>query len=504
MRKRSRAQVKRIAAALTVLSVASAMCHNARAQAPAPSNAQDAEITRLSEAVQAAQTRLRNEQQQLDELQRQLSQLRGRHSGEVAGTAAVGPSAPDPPAPATEQTERQDLQAAQIATLNQDKVESASKYPVQLTGTILFNASINSAGVDNASVPVLALGGSGSTAFSLRQTIVGFNAQGPHLAGASSRADVRVDFFGTSTQGGYANAGGLLRLRTAHAVLAWKQTEAFVELDRPLISPYVPTSLTAVAEPALAWSGNLWSWSAQAGVSHTVAGPGGTGVRLQAALIDPPDAPATSSATPAGSSNLTSSATLAEASRFPGSEARIALLGHDQAGGFQIGVGGYFSPHRTESAFNFDSWAGSLDLRLPVTHRSELTGTFYRGQGLGGLGGGGYKDYLYRSAGPSVQVLAPDAAGGWAQWKQRLNPRWELNAAYGLDDSFARNLRLYPPDPSTSYSNIARNRTFFTNAIFSPRSSLLLSLEYRYLATSPVSGVGWRSDVFGAAAGYRF
>lgn len=88
-----------------------------------------------------------------------------------------------------------------------------------------------------------------------------------HLFGAASGADVRVDFFGRTSQGGYSSAGGVLRLRTAHAALHWKNTEAFAELDRRILNLNVPSSLTAVATPPLAWSGDLWNWSPQVGVT---------------------------------------------------------------------------------------------------------------------------------------------------------------------------------------------------------------------------------------------
>ncbi len=139
------------------------------------------------------------------------------------------------------------------------KVETESKYPLKVSGLVLFNGFVNTKQVDIAPDPTYALAGSGSTGFSLRQTVLGLDARGPHLFGAASHADVRIDFFGSSgSQSGYA-AGGLLGLRTAHGTLDWQNTEAFFELDRPLISPNTPSSLVAVAQPEFSWSGNLWT-----------------------------------------------------------------------------------------------------------------------------------------------------------------------------------------------------------------------------------------------------
>jgi hypothetical protein len=144
-----------------------------------------------------------------------------------------------------------------------------------------------------------------------------------------------------------------------------------------------------------------------------------------------------------------------------------------------------------------------MDLRLPLPKHLELSGSFYRGQALGGLGGGGFKDYAIRTDTNTIQPLSD--VGGWAQLKERFGERFELNAAYGLDNVFASELRPYALAPgTTSYSSIARNKTFFANVIFSPTAYMLFSVEYRHLLTAPIIGPIWVSDVVGAAAGYRF
>jgi hypothetical protein len=114
------------------------------------------------------------------------------------------------------------------------------------------------------------------------------DARGPHLFNAISHADLRVDFFANSAQSNYA-ASGLLRLRTAHAALNWRNTEAFVESDRTILEPNEPSSLVAVAQPELAWAGNLWSWSPQIGVSQQFALSDPSRIEAQAALIDTSD-----------------------------------------------------------------------------------------------------------------------------------------------------------------------------------------------------------------------
>jgi hypothetical protein len=183
----------------------------------------------------------------------------------------------------------------------------------------------------------------------------------------------------------------------------------------------------------------------------------------------------------------------------------VALAGATDTGP-EFGVGGYFSPHRTTDGLRFDAWAGTMDYRLPLPGSLELSGSFYRGQALGGLGGGGYKDYLYISSGNRDFVHPLDDVGGWAQIKKRAGERLEFNAALGLDNVFASELRPYASvsTGNFSYQNLARNKTFFANVIYSPSAYLLFSLEYRRIQTAPIMGAGVNGNVFGLAAGYKF
>ncbi len=215
------------------------------ARPPAASETTEEKVQRLSTAVEQAQEQIGAYQKQLQELQQQLAALRQQLAVEKGAPSTPDPPASqsavadsDPPANASASSlddvrERQAMDESQIATLDQSKVESSSKFPVKLSGLILFNAFVNTRQVDIPPDPTYVLPGSGSTGFSLQQTILGLDARGPHLFGAISHADVYVDFFANGSQYGY-ETGSLLRLRTAHATLNWPNTEAFVELDRPL------------------------------------------------------------------------------------------------------------------------------------------------------------------------------------------------------------------------------------------------------------------------------
>ncbi len=460
-------------------------------------------VEQLMRAMDATEARIASEQKQLWAMRQQLLEVQASLSS-LPRTPDASVAAAEPGVSSSSATpeEQRALLASQISTLDQEKVESASKYPVRIHGTILLNGFINSQRVDQASAPSAAIGGRGSTGLSLRQTSLGMDATGPRLLGATSRADVNVDFFGTAQEAGYDNAGGLLRMRTAHAALDWKTTELFIAYDRPLISPFVPESLVASAVPELSWSGNLWSWNPQVGLRHTW----GTRSRLhvESALIDVADP------VYANQTGENQGASLAQSSRKLGVQARVALLGKDDAHSASVGIGGYFSPHRfSTSAFapgiDLNAWAGTLDFRLPLGHGLSLTGTGYRGAALGGLGGGGYRDFVIRGSGAATQVRALDDVGGWAQLHQALGQRFTWNVGLGIDNPFVRQIRAFSDNGfANSYENIARNRTVFANFIYSPRAYLLFSAEYRNVRTAPVQGLLWTSHVSGVGAAYRF
>jgi len=401
------------------------------------------------------------------------------------------------------------MQQSQIATLDQTKVESDSKYPIKVTGLLLFNGFVNTTQVDMPATPSIAIPGTGSTGASVRQTILGIAARGPHLMGARSYADLSVDFDGSPQSGsaanysGYYNTATLLRLRTVHAGLQWQNTEAYFSLDRPIFSPDSPTSLTAVAQPALAWSGNLWTWNPQLGITQDIPIAGSHDIRLQAALVDVGDAP-TSAAYYSSTAAIPPSG--AEQSRWPGVEARVALLGSKSEDKSHIGFGGYFTPHLDPLGYRYDAWAGTLDAKLLLPARLEFSGSFYRGKALGGLGAGAYKEFAYieNTAMNHYYVRPLDDVGGWAQLKERITPKIELNGAFGLDNVFSNELRRFAVPGGTIYQNLARNHTYTGNVIYSPRAYLLFSLEYRYLQSAPIIGITNSSNIIGLAAGYKF
>ena len=485
------------------------------------------QIQKLTDAIAITQAQLEQSQRQISEMQKQLKALQQQvaqsGSKETNSTHPVSASSENAsqsqPAETASQIQeirdQQSMTESQIATQEQTKVESESKYPVKITGLLLFNGFVNTGGVDMAATPTLAVPGSGSTGASVRQTVLGFDARGPHLFGARSYADLRVDFNGapqsnvdaSSYSGPYSSNSAMLRLRTAHAGLEWDHTVAYFALDRPIVSPDTPTSLTAVAEPALAWSGNLWTWNPQAGLRQDIPLSPSRDLQFEAALIDVGDAPLSPASFYPGATPTTSPSS-AEQSHWPGAEARIALVGSGpgEDSGDHFGLGGYFAPHRVLGYQGFDSWAASADARLLLPARFELTGSGYRGLALGGLGGGAYKDYGYVADpnGGAYYLTPLDDAGGWVQLKEKISSRVELNGAFGMDDAFASEVRRISSPGGTIFQNLSRNQTVTGNVIYKPSLYLLFSLEYRHLVSYPVFSSPTGSNVIGLGAGFKF
>lgn len=503
---------RRIAGQVIVGLWLSATCGLALSQ-PGTDEGVEAKMRQLSDAMNRAQKQIEQSQRDLDDLRTQMTALRQQISSNTpvrAGDPADGQDDAARLSAAVEQIrEQQALEETQIATHEQDKVESESKYPLKVSGLVLLTGFVNTSQVDDPVSPSIVLSGGGSTGASICQTVLGLDAHGPHLFSAATHADLRADFAGsglsnmTSTT---AYAGGLLRLRTAHANLDWEHTHVFFALDRPLVNPNTPTSLTAVAVPALGWSGNLWTWNPQIGLTQDLSLSTAQRFQIQAAMIDVMN-PAQIYGGPGSSTATISTPTTAEMSRWPGAEGRVALLQGTESSGLQLGVGGLFVPHRSIGGTRFNSWAGMLDYRIPVGAHIELSGSGYYGEALGGLGGGAFKDYVFgpdplSPTGYSFEDL--HAIGGWSQFKARLNERLELNAAVGTDQVPASELRPYVGGASEYYLNLARNLTYTANVIYSPSAYLMFSLEYRHLQSAPANDYSAAGEVIGIATGYRF
>jgi hypothetical protein len=456
-------------------------------------------LDQLTNQLESMRQQLQDSQKEMDQLRAELVSLRTQLAERSESVQAARDEA-SLRASIEKLREDTDVVQAEVKQHDQTKIETLSKYPVRIRGTILFTSVFNSGTTDNIDLPVVALPPNpatpqGSLGATVRQTILGLDASGPRLWGAKSSADLSVDFFGGIPYADYTTAAGLLRLRTAHARLDWMDRALAVAFEQPLISPWQPTSWLTVGEPPLAWAGNLWTWTTQLQYTERGILPNRK-LSVNFGLMDPA-APGPSDVTGFRTPNP------GEQSRQPAYEARV---GYDLSWferPMHFGAGGYYS--RQDYSYNrhLDAWASTVDWNISLARAVGLSGEFYRGRGIGGLGGGAFKDYVSFDDYRTLRGL--NAEGGWGQLKFVLSPLLEANLAAGQDNAFAGDLRNSDfATEQNSYANLARNQDLLGNIIFHPRSYLLLSAEFRQIRSWPIAGEGNVDRTFGMAAGYSF
>jgi hypothetical protein len=401
--------------------------------------------------------------------------------------------------------EQQDILKAQVKLHDQSKVESSSKYPVRINGLILFNAFVNDGVVDNLDLPEIAgaptIGVSnGSVGAGLRQTILGIDAVGPRLGEARTFANVDVDFFAGLSYGNFGTSAGTVRMRTASINMEWKENSLQVGMEGPLISPLSPTSYATVAQPGMAWAGNLWTWAPQVRFEHRIPLADGSHLGLDLGLWDSPGAGASAS-------ELVRLPTAGELAKQPAYEGRVSYSRDVEGHSLKLGLGGYYERQSYTSGLSVDAWAATADWLLPISRHFEVSGEGYRGRSLGGLGGGVYKDVVIGTDPvtglPAMRPL--NAIGGWTQLKTRFGHMLETNAVIGQDSGFAQDFHaLILPPNATPLQLRARNEMIVGNMIFKPKTYFILSPEYRRIMTWPINSPVRIANIFTFSVGYEF
>ena len=367
----------------------------------------------------------------------------------------------------------------------QTKVESASKYRARLHGIVLMNAFRNIGGSDNLDFPNYAqsvpVGTPQATlGATLRQSEIGFEIFGPNIAGARTSADVQVDFSGGFPGTGNGVNFGIVRLQTANLRFDWEHTSVIAGQDSLFISPLSPTSFASLATPAFAFGGNLWGWTPQLRVEHRFSISDQQTITVQGGILDnldweyPPN-------------QFYRSAQAGEFSGQPAYAVRTAWSRPVQEHPLSLAVAGYYGRQNWTWERFVDAWAAMADWQIPIVSRLALSGEFYRGRGIGGLGGAIGTSIVYGGLpGPFTPIRGLNTAGGWSQLKFQMTPKVEVNGVFAEDDAFTGDVRGFATDQNNFGEIIGRNRGALGNVVFRPRSDLVLSAEYRRLRTFPV------------------
>jgi hypothetical protein len=396
------------------------------------------------------------------------------------------------------------LLGAKVDEQYQTKVESASKYRARLHGMVLMNAFRNVGGTNDLdfpdySEPVFKGNPNAIVGATMRQSQIGLEIFGPSVAGARTSADFQLDFAGGFPGTGNGVDFGIVRLQTASLRMDWEHTSVVAGQDSLFISPLSPTSFASLATPTFGFAGNLWAWTPQLRVEHRFSVSDKQTVTVQAGVFDnldwefPP-------------SQYYRMPQAGELSGQPAYGFRTAWSRPIQTHPLSFGVAGYYGRQNWTWARNVDAWAGMADWQVPIAPRLSLSGEFYRGRGIGGLGGAVGTSILFggNPAAPHTPIRGLDDMGGWAQLKFQLTPKLEFNAVAADDNAFAGDVRGFAIDKNNFGPILGRNRGALANVVFRPRSNLVLSAEFRRLQTFPVYSNSSHTNQVNLAMGILF
>lgn len=444
------------------------------------------EITREVARLRAEVHELRAEIETLrDEESRRSAVLRSaRGPAELGRVAAlqpyetpIVPQAPLQPAETNSFQPSLDQLQSQIAELSQVKVESTSKMPVKVFGTIHTNAFLNSGNPNWLDSPNLVNaappdGHSGSFSATLRQTRLGFTVDGPTLGSLRTTGAAAFDFFGGIPGFATGQVMGLPRLLVAFARFQNEHTAIEVGQDQMILAPVDPTSLASFAFPALFRSGNLYLRAPQARVEQVLP----FGLRVTGGVVAP-----IGGDVPGEDYRFVPPALGGERSRRPALQGRVSFaVGEpDAVRRLDLGVSGHYGWER-RGATLADSSAAAFDFSVRRDYVGAA-GELFVGDNIDAFGG-------------AVGQDAP-ARGGWAEVQLFPARRLTLAAGTGLDDirgarrsTFAR----------------SRNRSAYGVALFTITPEVQSSFEYHWMETEPGGGGERRNHHFDWVMAYKF
>jgi hypothetical protein len=387
--------------------------------------------------------------QTLEEQNRQLADE--LHSLRQELQAARQPAAANqPPGPTVE--ERVTVNEARVAEQAQTKVEASQKFPISLTGELLFNAFSNTGYKETLPSTNYSslLSGENSSGATIRQTMIGLLFRGPSLPwDGKVSGELLLDFYSNS----HSEQNDWLRLRSGHISLDWKHRSVTVGKEKPLISPRQPNSLAEVAVPPLADSGNLWLWLPQVRYEERFTFGESSGLNLQAAALQTDEAYNVGSPT----YNVPY-----EAAR-PAGEGRVAYWKKWGDRRLELGAG----IHRSTSHVggqSADSKIVSFDWLFVPLPKLEFSGTFLHGQNFAGLG----------ALAPGVSFtseygLTPvHSNAAWGQISSPLTSRLTLNFFAGVQNNATDDVLV---------GNVKQNFTYAGNFMYHLSPNVVFSIE---------------------------
>ncbi len=360
-------------------------------------------------------------------------------------------------------------------------VTSQNKFPVTVYGTLLLNSFFDTSTTNIQDIPLFtgkngadALGDDKSFGMTVRQSRFGLNYQGPKVGDAQISGQFEFDLLG----GKAAFANGinmdLFRLRLALGRLDWQNFSLVTGQDWSIFAPLNPTTLAEFAIPGFSASGNPWIRMPQVRADFRHSYSDSTQVTVQLAAIDPDMG---DYQTTAFSSGRTPG--IGERGRAPGAEARLALTTRDADRNFTVGLSGHYARGKNAGTIGtanvqtgVDSWGIALDYTLPVLKWLKLTGEAYEGRALGIFSVDSGEGVLPVG---TVGQHGVESRGGWSQAQFDLNPKWQVNLAYGIDIPNLSQLRA---------GDRGKNQTYMGNLMYKFSPSVTFAWEWRRFLTN--------------------
>ncbi len=447
------------------------------------------------EEMRSMRLELRQLRQELDTLRDEVRQLKApavqpqpagapqQPRGQEAAQASPQTVPESGSAEVTSVADALPLLQAQVAEQAQTKVESNSKLPVKIFGTIVSNTFVNTGEVNwlenpNIVVPAPASLPAGSFSSTLRQSRIGAVVEGPTIGSAKVNGFFAVDFLGGVPNFQTGQVMGIPRLLYAFVRVEGAKTALEVGQDQMILAPRNPTSLAAMSFPDLYRSGNLYLRAPQVRVEHTFSAGKSGDILAVGGIMAPVAGDFASNALTFVPPNLAG-----ERSRWPALQARLAWRGRPagvgEDKGWEIGVSGHYGRERYIASVT-PSWATALDFDAH-SGRVGLGGEWFVGRNLDAFGG-------------ALGQLAK-STGGFFEGRLRATPRLEFNSGFGKD-------RLF--DLSGYKVTMAGNTGVYANTIFRWTPELASSIEYRWLSTVPTQGAARRNNHINFVFAYSF
>jgi hypothetical protein len=419
------------------------------------------------------------QQPNLEQILQQLDQLRQENQKLNQQLETLRNQVLDLQTSKSADTDKLAIVAQRTEDLDTSKVDTAQHFPLKLSGLVLMNSYLYSGHTGGAELPLagLPVPSQQSAGGTFRNTQVAFLYSGPRVLGAQVTGKLQLDLFGGSLLNTQNN---LVRLRTADVSLNWATRTLTFAVDKPILSPREPDTLSQFGISPFANSGNLWLWQPQIRYEERLKFSDSTGLRARLGVYQTNE---TLAAIPAGVKLSPSR---------PALQGRFEFF-HETAGGrrFELAPGFHVS-HSLIGGSGVTSYAASLDWHVHLAPRLDWTGFAFTGEDLAGLGMAALRQsFTFRPNG----ALPVRNRGGWMQTSFHATSWFDINLLAGLEDDFNRDLAA---------NGIARNLSYAANLRFHLAPNVVLGPEIMQIRTTyRISGIQLVNR-YDLALGYLF